>query len=76
MSRDNYKTTAQRREDALLDWRNEAVDRANAAEARVIVLSEQLDAALRTLATLRAGGRTSIQSQAAQGAITHDGGAA
>lgn len=72
----NYKTTAQRREDALLDFRNEAIDRANAAEARVIVLSEQLDAALRTLATLRAGGRTTIQSQAAQGAITHDGGAA
>lgn len=71
-----YKTTAQHREDALLDFRNEAIDRANAAEARVIVLSEQLDAALRTLATIRAGGRTSIQSQAAQGVVTQDGGAA
>lgn len=71
-----YKTTAQQKQDALLDFRNDAIDRANAAEARVIVLSEQLDAALRTLATLRAGGRTTLQSQAAQGAVTQDGGAA
>lgn len=72
----NYKTTAQRREDDLLDFHNAAVKRAEEAEARVIVLSRQLDEAMRTLVTLRMGGRAPIRSQAAQGAVTHDGGAA
>jgi len=71
-----YKTTAQLKHDALLDWRNEAIDRANAAEARVLVLTEQLNAALRANVVLRAGVRADAQIQAAQGAITQDGGAA
>lgn len=72
----NYKTTAQRREDQLLDFRNAAVKRAEEAEARVIVLAQQLDETMRTLVTLRTGGSAPTQSQAARGAVTQDGGAA
>lgn len=78
-----YKTTAQRREDELLDWANDCADRTRVAEQQTreaLAVAQgainERDEALRSLAVLRMGTRRQNESQAAQGAVTRDGGAA